>query len=37
LRGNRLQLDFCIDQAYLPDIIDSLDAVDAAWRVQGQP
>jgi len=34
--GNRLRLEFATDQTYLPGIIESLDAVDAAWPVQGQ-
>jgi hypothetical protein len=35
--GNRLHCEFDIDQTYLPAIIDSLGAIDAAWPVLCQP
>jgi hypothetical protein len=35
--GNRLHCEFGVDQTYLPALIDSLEAIDAAWPVLGQP
>lgn len=35
--GNRLHCELAIDQTYLAAVLDSLDAVDAAWPVLGRP